>query len=434
MRASPRKRQPNQIRALPRGPKILSTEDTARKTKKKKIFTSIARLQLERRYRQLQQVEQFPFQGDIAHTKRIEKNWAKRKPKEYDKLSDKTGISAEALRNLDNWQREKDTRVLRERPFETNIRGQQSATKKMVRFKRGKRNKNRIVQTILTSEGKFRRLLFGGASQEWSEMDGQRRERYQHIVTEIIAKYAQSVSRRKGNTRKTIKQVRLNIIPELQRSKEFLEQTIQEKKQNLDQMGEKRLHNMVSVIDGLITKMSEPIPRERALMVRPTETNTRPTITFPGAAALEQMKRGGIPAEVLKRMIQQRLNQQNAKPLTSEDVRAAARARDAELRVKGILQQLKNAQLSGDPEQIRIARARIEGEISRRMEGPTAGNRVRILPARQIGDEPTRKDAANQPSRELNWRERTRKRWNTIEQRTLELGKRLFRRKKDNEK
>jgi hypothetical protein len=299
----------------------------------------MARLQLERRFRQLQPLEQFPFYGTIRDSKRIEKKWKRKKQKDYDALARKTGFSVQTYQNIEKRQREKESRALQEWPPKTSIEEQQTAIKKMVRFKREKQNRKRIVQTILTSEGKFRRLLFGGASQNWSEMNELRRQKYQHILTEIIAKYAQTVSRRKGNTRKSIKLLRLNIVPELERSREFLEQTIREKKQNMDQAGEIRLRNMVSVIDGLISTLNTPIPRERALIVQPAES------------------------------IRSRSTVRNVKPLTQDGGIEADRGQDWEFRKmelesrqRQLITDLRNAQKKRDELAKQIALRQIGGQ------------------------------------------------------------------------
>lgn len=210
-----------------------------RKTKRKRTYTKVARLQINRKYQQLERTNQLELP------------------------SRKTRQTIEETR----------------KPIS-----------KLIRMRRNPKNREQVLRATLTTEGKLLRVLFRGSSKRWEDMNELRRERYRRMVVETLAKQTQTVSRRKGNEKKTIRQVRENILPELERTEKRLAENIRINEGKVTPERIVELRNMQSVVQGIVREMkTKTIPRERALVPFVVRTRERETIPFPGEDALRRM-------------------------------------------------------------------------------------------------------------------------------------------------
>lgn len=392
----------------------------------------------------------------------------------------------------------------------------------------GKKKGSAMKQVSLTNYGKFEKLYMDPAGRKWSDMTQDHQKRMAEYVVRTMDKYHASTQQNLPDG--TYRRMRQNEVlharvPELQKMIATIQKRIdsdtyvwnQMKKAGNDPVMtnemEKSIHGMknrMSILNGSLqlvekgtfstpldrnprkktSKKSlgyETIPNERALIVRPEQKTDRPTIPFPGAEAIEQAQRGGVPASVIKEWVRQRTREKTLKPLTQEDVRKAVERRDLEFRRMGLKHQIAQlerdiatARQRGDTTAERIAAQRLEGSIRREMgldprpepvereNGPVFGKQggvrrwvdrygtvhrlfvSRPTPPTRKGTEllpasgPTPEDydrmyggptgVGFQTSSKPTWRERTRERWKKIGRATKELGKRMFRRKKETEK
>ncbi len=224
------------------GKPVLTFLSGGKKVKRRRTYSNVARLQINRRFKQLEKINQLNLSPQKAR-QTIEET---RKP-----------IS------------------------------------KLIRMKRNPKNRDQVLRATLTSEGKLLRVLFRGSSKRWEDMNDTRKERYRRMVMETLVKQTQAVSRRKGNEKKTIRQVRENILPELERSENRLAENIRvsEGKVSAERMIE--LQNMRSVVRGIISEMkAQTIPRERALVPFVNPTREREPVPFPGEETIRRMNKG----------------------------------------------------------------------------------------------------------------------------------------------